>query len=112
MSLRRRCNVINDRQALFDDLTYISIAVTGSNLSSEYLARLARTGRLHGRMWFIEMHSLQDANGSAVSIFEWGHPRIDERQSRHVQGVFETEHHEGRYAFYNEVEATKIARSP
>ena len=50
---------------VFDDLTYISIAdaVAGSNLSSEYLARLARTGRLRGRivahMWFIEMHSLQ-----------------------------------------------------
>jgi len=50
---------------VFDDLTYISIAdaVAGSNLSSEYLARLTRTGRLHGRMvahmWFIEMHSLQ-----------------------------------------------------
>jgi hypothetical protein len=51
---------------VFDSLTYISMAdaVAGSNLSSEYLARLARTGRLHGRivarMWFIEMHSLQE----------------------------------------------------
>lgn len=50
---------------IFDQLTYISMAdaVAGSNLSSEYLARLARTGQLRGRMvarmWFIEMHSLQ-----------------------------------------------------
>jgi hypothetical protein len=50
---------------IFDELTYISIAdaVAGSHLSSEYLARLTRTGRLRGRMvahmWFIEMHSLQ-----------------------------------------------------
>jgi hypothetical protein len=50
---------------VFNDLTYVSIAdaVVGSNLSPEYLARLARTGRLRGRivahMWFIEMHSLQ-----------------------------------------------------
>jgi hypothetical protein len=50
---------------IFDNLTYISMAdaIAGSNLSSEYLARLARTGRLRGRivahMWFIEMHSLQ-----------------------------------------------------
>jgi hypothetical protein len=37
---------------VFDDLTYISIAdaVAGSKLSSEYLARLARTGRLRGRI--------------------------------------------------------------
>jgi hypothetical protein len=50
---------------IFDNLTYISMAdaVAGSKLSSEYLARLTRTGRLRGRMvarmWFIEMHSLQ-----------------------------------------------------
>ena len=50
---------------VFDDLTYIAMAdaVAGSKLSPEYLARLARTGRLRARMvacmWFIEMHSLQ-----------------------------------------------------
>jgi hypothetical protein len=50
---------------VFDDLTYISMAdaVAGSKLSPEYLARLSRTGRLRARMvarmWFIEMHSLQ-----------------------------------------------------
>lgn len=50
---------------VFDNMTYIPMAdaVAGSNLSAEYLARLARTGRLRARMiahtWFIEMHSLQ-----------------------------------------------------
>ena len=50
---------------IFDNLTYIAMpdATAGSHLSTEYLARLARTGRLRGRivahMWFIEMHSLQ-----------------------------------------------------
>ena len=49
----------------FNNLTYISMAdaVAGSNLSPEYLARLARAERIRGRMvahmWFIEMHSLQ-----------------------------------------------------
>jgi hypothetical protein len=50
---------------IFDGLTYVPMkdAATGSNLSTEYLARLARSGRLRARMaagmWFIEMHSLQ-----------------------------------------------------
>ena len=50
---------------VFNNLTYISIrnAAAGSNLSSEYLARLARDGRIRARMvahtWFIELHSLQ-----------------------------------------------------
>jgi hypothetical protein len=53
-------------QALrFEGLTYVATkdAAVGSNLSTEYLARLARSGRLSARMaagmWFIEMHSLQ-----------------------------------------------------
>jgi len=25
-----------------------------------------------------------------------------------VEGLFETEHHQGRYTFYNEVQATKV----
>jgi hypothetical protein len=50
---------------IFDDLSYISIAdaAVGSHLSTEYLARLARAGRIRGRMVahmrFLEMHSLQ-----------------------------------------------------
>jgi len=50
---------------VFDNLTYISIAeaAAGSHLSTEYLARRARSGHIRGRivahMWFLEMHSLQ-----------------------------------------------------
>jgi hypothetical protein len=50
---------------IIDGLTYISIrdATAASALSAEYLARLARSGRLRARMvahtWFIEPHSLQ-----------------------------------------------------
>lgn len=50
---------------VFDNLAYIPMkdAAAGSHLSTEYLARLARSGRIRGRiiahMWFLEMHSLQ-----------------------------------------------------
>lgn len=49
----------------FHGLTYIPIkeASADSHLSTEYLARLARVGRIRGRMaagmWFFEMQSLQ-----------------------------------------------------
>jgi hypothetical protein len=54
---------------------------------------------------------LQDAtNGSCtVNIFTWGHPTLTSGDHVRVEGVFETEHHQGRYTFYNEVEATKVA---
>jgi hypothetical protein len=50
---------------IIDGLTYISIrdAAVSSRLSTEYLARLARSRRLRARMvahtWFIENDSLQ-----------------------------------------------------
>ena len=50
---------------IIDGFTYISIrdAAAASNLSTEYLARLARQHRLHARTvahtWFIETGSLQ-----------------------------------------------------
>jgi hypothetical protein len=50
---------------IIDGLTYIPIrdATAASGLSAEYLARLARSGRLRASMvahtWFIELHSLQ-----------------------------------------------------
>jgi hypothetical protein len=50
---------------IIDGLTYISIrdAAAASHLSTEYLARLARSRRLLARMigrtWFIEDHSFQ-----------------------------------------------------
>jgi excisionase family DNA binding protein len=50
---------------IIDGLNYISIrdAAAASHLSTEYLARLARSGRIRARMigrtWFIETDSLQ-----------------------------------------------------
>jgi hypothetical protein len=56
---------------------------------------------------------LQDPNGNdAVSIFSWGHPPLTSGDHVRVDGVFETEHHQGQYTFYNEVEATKISPLP
>ena len=51
---------------------------------------------------------LQDG-GCDVNIFTWGHPTLTNGDHVRVEGVFETEHHQGRYTFYNEVEATKVA---
>jgi hypothetical protein len=53
---------------------------------------------------------LQDAsNGETVSVFTWGHPTLASGQCVQVDGVFETEHHQGSYTFHNEVEATKVS---
>jgi len=52
---------------------------------------------------------LQDSgNGDSISIFTWGHPALGNGDRVQVEGVFEREHHQGRYTFYNEVEATKV----
>jgi len=57
--------------------------------------------------------NLTDLSGcGAVTIFSWGHPVLKNGDHVRVDGVFETEHHQGRYTFYNEVEATKITPSP
>jgi hypothetical protein len=56
---------------------------------------------------------LQDPSGcGAVNIFTWGHPALSNGDQVGVDGVFETEHHQGRYTFYNEVEATKVTSLP
>jgi hypothetical protein len=61
---------------IIDGLTYISNrdAAAASHLSTEYLARLARSGRLRarmiGRMWFIETHSLQQFLSTRIAIIE------------------------------------------
>jgi len=56
---------------------------------------------------------LQDQAGScAVSVFTWGHPALTNSGHVRVEGKFETEHHQGRYTFYNEVEATKVTPLP
>jgi uncharacterized protein YdeI (BOF family) len=54
---------------------------------------------------------LQDG-GCDVNIFIWGHPALTNGDHVRVEGVFETEHHQGRYTFYNEVEATKASPAP
>lgn len=51
---------------------------------------------------------LQDSSGCAVKIFSWGHPTLSNCDQVRVEGVFETEHHQGRYTFYNEIQATKV----
>jgi hypothetical protein len=51
---------------------------------------------------------LQDPSCGSLNIFTWGHPSLTNGNRVHVDGVFETEHHQGRYTFYNEVEATKV----
>jgi hypothetical protein len=51
---------------------------------------------------------LQDPSGcGAVTIFTFGHP-ISTGDHVRVEGVFETEHHQGQYVFYNEVNATRV----
>ena len=52
---------------------------------------------------------LQGPGGcGALSIFTWGHPSLNDCDQVRVDGVFEVEHHQGKYTFYNEVEATKV----
>src|SRR6516164_8287529 len=53
---------------------------------------------------------LQDSTNHSctVNIFTWGHPKLTNGDHVRVEGVFETEHHQGSYTFYNEVEATKV----
>jgi hypothetical protein len=56
---------------------------------------------------------LQDPSGcGAVNIFTWGHPALSNGDQVCVDEVFETEHHQGRYTFHNEVEATKVTSVP
>jgi hypothetical protein len=55
---------------------------------------------------------LQGPTGCAVSVFTWGHPTLSTCDQVGVEGVYETEHHQGRYTFYNEIEATKVSCLP
>lgn len=56
---------------------------------------------------------LQDASGcGAVTIFSWGHPTLTEGACVHASGLFETEHHAGKYVFKNEVSASSITLCP
>jgi hypothetical protein len=51
---------------------------------------------------------LQSQDGCALDIFIWGHPALNAGDQVRVEGEFETEHHQGRYTFYNELQATKV----
>jgi hypothetical protein len=56
---------------------------------------------------------LQDpGSGDSVSVFMWGHPPLGNGDHVQVDGVFEREHHQGRYTFHNEVGATKVSPLP
>jgi hypothetical protein len=55
---------------------------------------------------------LQDSAGCGLDIFTWGHPTLNTCDQLSVDGVFETEHHQGRYTFYNELQATKVTCLP
>jgi hypothetical protein len=56
---------------------------------------------------------LQDASGcGSLNIFSWGHPSLSNGDHVRVEGIFETEHHQGQYTFYNEVEATTVTSAP
>ena len=56
---------------------------------------------------------LQDPSGcGALKIFKWGHPAMSIGDHVLVEGVFETEHHEGGYTFYNELVATEVSSLP
>jgi hypothetical protein len=50
---------------------------------------------------------LEDGNCS-LDIFLWGHPILASGEKVKVEGVFEVEHHQGKYTFYNEVQATTV----
>ena len=45
---------------------------------------------------------LQDPSGcGAITVFVWGHAAMNNGDHVRVDGVFETEHHQGRYTFHN-----------
>lgn len=52
---------------------------------------------------------LNDKAGCGIMVFTWGHPQISNGSAVHIDGVFEVEHHQGKYTFYNEVQATSVA---
>ena len=82
-----------DHQAITLEGTSVAVKETTSQRGNDYTT-----------------FKLQDLNGSeTVSVFTWGHPTLSSGQCVQVDGVFETEHHQGSYTFYNEVEATKVS---
>jgi hypothetical protein len=51
---------------------------------------------------------LEDGN-CFLDIFSWGHPALADGCEVQIEGVFEVEHHQGKYTFYNEVQATSVS---
>jgi hypothetical protein len=47
--------------------------------------------------------------GCSLKVFVWGHPTIKTGECMQVEGIFETEHHQGGYTFYNELQADKVS---
>ena len=47
-------------------------------------------------------------DGCFLDVFIWQHQPITNGTAVQVQGVFEVEHHQGKYTFYNEFTATKV----
>ena len=50
---------------------------------------------------------LEDGN-CLLDVFTWGHPTVASGEKVQIEGVFEVEHHQGKYTFYNEVQATSV----
>jgi|ERR1700733_8708431 hypothetical protein len=50
---------------------------------------------------------LEDGN-CFLEIFSWGHCPIASGGNIQVEGVFEVETHQGKYTFYDEVQATSV----
>jgi hypothetical protein len=80
----------------------------------EPLGRSMETTKLLAGAASSSTFKLQGPSGcGAVDIFTWGHPTpLTNGDHVRVDGVFETEHHQGHYTFYNEVQATKVMPVP
>jgi len=63
---------------------------------------------LQGTIGSLRETTSRRGNDYTTFVFTWGHPVLTNGGHVHVDGVFETEHHQGPYTFYNEVEATKV----
>jgi hypothetical protein len=55
---------------------------------------------------------LQDPSGCAVKVFMWEHPKLSNGDCVTAEGIFEAEHHEGRYTFRNELQGREITSIP
>ena len=47
-----------------------------------------------------------------VDVFIWGHPKLSDGDRVHVEGVFETVHHQDHLVFHNQIEAMKVFPAP